>query len=256
MSGFKDLQDRFQRAILQGDGQIIKDIRKSDKESRDTLLGVYQDAYSLRLIEFLDNEYEKLSLLLGDDGWDAMARAYIANTLSQSPNARHYGAKLPEFLREHTPFAAQPILGDMADFERALNHAFDAANDDVLGIENLGAVPPENWPELVFTPHATVTRLRLETNAQAVWQALENETAPPTIETTKEPDQVIVFRQDMRSMFRSMSYEEAMLWDEMAKGASFGGLNELSATYGGEDEAAMRVAGYLKGWIESQMLKA
>ena len=255
MTSFKDLQDSFQRAVLNGDQAILGDIRKSEKESRDTLLGVYQNAYGLRLIEFLDNEYEKLSLLLGDDGWEAMCRAYIGNTISRSPNARHYGAKLPEFLREHTPFAENPVLGDMADFERALNHAFDAANEETLTLNDLGAVPPEDWPDLIFQPHASVTRIDLATNAQSMWQALEHEEEPPAIAVLGEPDRIITFRQELRSMFRSMSYEEAMLWDEMAKDVNFGGLNELSATYGGEEEAAMRVAGYLKGWIESEMLK-
>ena len=255
MSSFKDLQDSFQRAVLNGDDAILGDIRKSEKESRDVLLGVYQNSYGLRLIEFLDNEYEKLSLLLGDDGWEAMCRAYIENTISRSPNARHYGAKLPEFLREHAPFSDIPVLGDMADFERALNHAFDAANEEALTLSDLGAVPPEDWPALAFEPYASVTRINITTNAQAMWQALENEEEPPAVAVLGEPDRIITFRQDLRSMFRSMPYEEAMLWDEMAKGASFAALNELSATYGGDDEAAMRVAGYLKGWIESEMLK-
>ena len=256
MTSFKDLQSSFQRAVLQGDTAILGDIRKSEKESREVLLGVYQNAYGLRLIEFLDNEYEKLSLILGDDQWDAMARAYIEKTISKSPNARHYGQALPEFLREHAPFNEIPILGDMADFERALNHAFDAADDPVLTLEDLTAVAPEDWPHISFEPHASVSRLNLDTNTQALWQALENNDAPPAIEKSEEPDRIIVFREDMRSMFRSMSYEEAMLWDELVKDVNFGGLCELSATYAGEEEASMRVAGYLKGWIETEMLKA
>jgi len=256
MVGLKELQESFQRAVLTGDSKILNEISPSDREKREVLLGVYQNAYRLNLIEFLDNEYQKLGTLLGDDGYAEMVGAYIANTLPDTPNARDYGRKLPEFLREHTPFAENPILGDMAEFERALNHAFDAANDTPLTLADLASVPPEDWPDKTFAPHASVTRLDLKTNAQAIWQAFENEIAPPAINEGDEPDRVIVYRQDLRSMFRSMSYEEAMLWDELTRGANFAGLNELSATYGGEEEAAMRVAGYLKGWIECEMLRA
>ena len=256
MAGLKELQENFQKAVLTGDTSILSEITPSVREKGEVLLGVYQNAYRLNLIEFLDNEYEKLGTLLGDDGYADMVNAYIANTLPDTPNARDYGRKLPEFLRENTPFTENPILGDMADFERALNHAFDAANDQPLTLEDLAAIPPENWPDKTFAPHASVTRLGLKTNAQSIWQAFENEAAPPAIELSDEPDRVIVYRQELRSMFRSMSYEEAMLWDELAKGANFAALNELSATYGGDEEAAMRVAGYLKGWIECEMLKA
>ena len=256
MTGLKKLQESFQAAVLTGDASILSDITPSDREKREVLLGVYQNAYRLNLIEFLDNEYEKLGLLLGDDGYAEMVQAYIANTLPDTPNARDYGRKLPEFLREHAPFSDARILGDMADFERALNHAFDAANDQPLTLEDLASVPPEGWPDKIFAPHASVTRLDLKTNAQGIWQAFENEIAPPAINDGEEPDRVIVYRQDLRSMFRSMVYEEAMLWDELVKGVNFAGLNELSATYGGEEEAAIRVAGYLKGWIECEMLRA
>ena len=132
----------------------------------------------------------------------------------------------------------------------------DAADEPVMALADLGAVAPEAWPELKFTPHPSVTRKDFTTNVQAVWQAINDETDPPQLEELDEPDRVIFFRQDMRTMYRSMDYEEAMLWDEMAKGLDFSGLCELSATYATEEEASMRVAGYLKGWIESSMLKA
>ncbi len=256
MISLKELQDEFQRAVLQGETEVLDEINSSDKEQREVLLGVYQNAYGLRLIEFIENDYEKLGLLLGDDQFEIMVRAYIANTVSHSPNARHYGDRLPEFLKTHEPFSNAPVLGDMASFEWALNKAFDAADAEFMTLEDLASVEPENWPDLNFAPHPSTTRLDLATNVQDIWQALDDETTPPAIEVLDEPDRVIVFRRDLSSMYRSMDYEEAMLWDEMSRGVNFAGLNELSATYADEDEASMRVAGYLKGWIEGQMLAA
>ena len=55
-------------------------------------------------------------------------------------------------------------------------------------------------------------------------------------------------------MFRELSVEEAMMWDEAANGVPFGVLCEMLATYDDPDSAAGRGAGYLHGWITSGIL--
>ena len=55
-------------------------------------------------------------------------------------------------------------------------------------------------------------------------------------------------------MFRELSVEEAMMWDEAANGVPFGVLCEMLATYDDPDDAAARGAGYLHGWITSGIL--
>jgi hypothetical protein len=52
-----------------------------------------------------------------------------------------------------------------------------------------------------------------------------------------------------------MTSDEAMMWDEAAKGVRFSVLCEMLSIYGGEDEAATRAAGYLQGWINAGMLR-
>ena len=45
----KEFQDRFQRAILAGDDTILSDIPDGPHETKQKLLGIYRDAYALRL---------------------------------------------------------------------------------------------------------------------------------------------------------------------------------------------------------------
>jgi len=44
MTQLKELQESFQRAIVEGDGAVLAQICDSPKEKRDVLLGVYQNA--------------------------------------------------------------------------------------------------------------------------------------------------------------------------------------------------------------------
>ena len=100
MNALKDIQDRFQQAILQGDGNaIFDDIKDSPKEKKATLLGVYQFAYGARLLEFLQNDYPIVWGYVGDESFEKFAAGYIKAYPSDQPNARWYGRYFAEFLR-------------------------------------------------------------------------------------------------------------------------------------------------------------
>jgi len=45
-----------------------------------------------------------------------------------------------------------------------------------------------------------------------------------------------------------------MMWDEATKGVRFGVLCEMVSTFAGEDDAELRAASYLKGWVDTGML--
>ncbi|RME97439.1 MAG: DUF2063 domain-containing protein, partial [Alphaproteobacteria bacterium] len=74
MSGLKDLQETFQRALCEGDDTILADLVDSPRECRETLLGVYRNAYVVRLREILAADYDKVAAMLGDDQFERMAQ--------------------------------------------------------------------------------------------------------------------------------------------------------------------------------------
>lgn len=88
---------------------------------------------------------------------------------------------------------------------------------------------------IALGPNPTAIRLTFATNAADIWSALKNETAPPKPKALPEPQAIVVWRQDFMARFRSLSTEEAMMWNEAAKGVRFGVLCEMVATFAGED---------------------
>ncbi len=250
----KDFQASFQRAILEGDDAILADIPDGPRETKTNLLGIYRDAYALRLIEVIGNDHEHLRRYMGDEPFEAMARAYIAQCPSGHPNARWFAHKLPEFLQTTEPYAGQPVLFELARLERALNDAFDGADAPVLGMAEIAAIPPETWGQLGFVCHPTASRLEAYTNAAAIWVALKGDETPPEAATSHAPAHLLVWRHDTTSMFRELKDEEAMMWDEAVKGRRFGELCEMLATYDDPANAPTRAAGYLKAWLDAGAL--
>lgn len=254
MSDFARQQAEFQRGILTGDDTVLAEILDSPREKRDTLFGVYRYAYGSRLVDAMRNDHELLHLYLGDEMFDEMGHAYVRAHPSEHPNLRWFSRGLPDFLKSAEPYSNYPVLSDLAALERALNDAFDAMEGPVMGLSDMASYSPEAWPDLQFIPHPSAVRLNLATNAAAIWIALKTEETPPDAATQDEPARLLIWRQDATPMFRELAAEEAMMWDEAVNGVPFGVLCEMLATYDDPDGAAARGAGYLHGWITSQLL--
>jgi len=249
-----ELQDLFQEAVVAGDDALLSLIPDNSRTTRDVLLGVYRHAYAARLVEVAGSDYPRLKTYMGAADFEEMARGYVALCPSRHANVRWFARRLPDYLSSAAPYADRPVLRALASIERALNDAFDAVDASVLGIEDLARHPPERWGDLTFTPHPSVTRLNLSTNAFAIWLALRNGNDVPPAAPLVERERLVVWRNDVTPAARTLLAEEAMMWDEAAKGVRFSILCELAATYADADGAALRVAQYLQGWIGAGML--
>jgi hypothetical protein len=251
MKSLKEIQDEFQRGILAGDDAILGEVNDSSKEERRVLFGVYRNAYVARLAEILGEDYEQIH---GDRAFANLVRAYIAGNPSDQRSARWFGRHMPAFIAKSGTFADHPEVAELAALEKALADAFDGPDAEPLRFAELAELPADAWPGLVFEPHPAAIRLTFATNAAEIWTALKNETAPPKPTRLPEPQALLVWREGFMARFKPLSTEEAMMWDEAAKGVRFSVLCEMVATFAGEDEAELRAASYLKGWVDMGML--
>ena len=253
MSDFARQQSDFQRGILTGDEKVLAEILDSPKEKREVLFGVYKYAYGSRLVDALRNDHKLLHSYVGDEMFDEMGQTYVAANPSQHPNLRWFSQGLPDFLKL-APYGEYPILSDLAALEKALNDAFDAKDAPVVELADMARFAAEAWNDLTFEAHPSSCRLDLSTNVAAVWLALKSEEMPPDAVSLEQPARLLIWRQDVTPMFRELSVEEAMMWDEASAGIPFGVLCSMLATYDDPDGAAARGAGYLHGWITAGLL--
>lgn len=242
---------RFQDSVLTGDPAIDSQIEGDTAEFRHTRLGIYRDAYRLRLIEVLGNDYEILHTCLGDELFDALASDYIAAHPSTFRNVRWFGGKLAEFLRSTPRCAGHPELAELAQFEWSLGQAFDSPDEDAVSFEEVAAVTPEAWAELRFIPHPALRLLELRTNAVAIWKAIGNHDNSFKPETFPDPVTWAVWRKQHSPFFRSLEADEAWALKAMISQASFGEICAGLCEWVAEGEAAGRAAGLLRGWVEA-----
>jgi hypothetical protein len=242
---------RFQDNVLTGDTAIESQIEGDRAQFRNTRLGIYRNAYRLRLIEILGTDYEVLHAYLGDELFDALAGDYIAAHPSTFRNVRWFGGKLAEFLRSTPRYAGHPVLAELAQFEWSLGQAFDSPDEDIVRFEEVAAVTPEAWAGFRFKPHPALRLLELRTNAVAIWKAIDNDDSSFEPETLPEPVTWAVWRKQHSPFFRSLEADEAWALKAVLSQASFGEICAGLCEWVAEEEAAARAAGMLRGWVEA-----
>ena len=221
-----ELQSLFQSAVLTGDaedGAILDVIAPPRDADRAAMMGVYVNAYRLRLAEFLDEDYPALRVLLGDDDFEALVEAYIDANPSRLRNARWYTARLPEFMQESENWSANALAIGLALFERALTDAYDAADAPALSIETLAEFSPQDWPRLGFTFHPSLRLIDVaagvldayaaatadERDEEAARSAEEDEGAlEDRPSDASESETIAIWRADLDPAYRQLDPDE------------------------------------------------
>ncbi len=193
---------------------------------------------------------------MGEEAFRTMARRFIETTPSVHRNLRWYGQALPNFLQDAPPYAEQPWLHELALFEWTLSLAFDAADQPSMFFEELAAVDPSAWPGLTFNFHPSLHRLCLRTNAASLRKSADAQEPLPATQFHTEITQWMLWRKDLIVMFRSLSPEEAWVLDRARAGGNFTQLCEGLLQWVNAEEAAGRLAGMLRAWVDDQLVCA
>ncbi|MGR8981826.1 MAG: HvfC/BufC N-terminal domain-containing protein [Gammaproteobacteria bacterium] len=244
-----ELQQAFQSAVLQLRETTPSFISDSAKASSVERFEIYTEAYRLRLIEALCADYPALKDWLGDEGFDAMGRAYIDASPSDHFSIRWFGRRLPRFLAETPLYARQPSLKELASFEWALSEAFDAPESALTDYPQLVAIDPAYWPSLKLRFHPSLRRIDLDGNAPQIWQASNRKELLPPFTKSSESQAWIVWRQQLKLLFRSLPAEEACALDAFMKGRCFAEVCTGLCEWLDEEQVAMKAAVFLQSWL-------
>jgi hypothetical protein len=284
MSTLTDLQSDFQAYLVKGGDRMLARVMGTPKVSAETRLSIYYDAYRLRLLDALDSNYPVLHAWLGDAEFEKLGLAYLQTHPSAHFSIRYFGHRLSEFLGDEE-FRDRPYLAEMAVFEWSISQAFDSADGTVKQLEDMGAVPPETWPGMHLRFHPSVQRLDLVWNVPIIWKAIrenlhsevkadtcrgEASNMPSTIkgaqgesasitnvpppESSDHLQAWLVWRQDLKNYFRSLSVDEAWALDAVRQGETFAAICEGLCEWIDPPNVALHAAGLVKQWITDGMV--
>ncbi len=258
MPDLRDIQRALQRRLLNDEEDIRELVVGTPRFPVDTRIGIYAEAYRLRLLEALGDAYPAVHTLLGDVGFERLAHAYLEAHPSRYRSIRWFGDELAGFLERHAPWREQPVLGEMARFEWALRGAFDAPDFVPLGLDALRDVAADDWSGLRLDFNPTIQPLCVfHWNTPRLWQAIDADEDPIPPEPQPDPSNWLVWRNGtQQTLYRSLWVDEAWALHRMRAGDDFAticaGLGEWL------DEAAIpeRAAGFLAQWLNDDLVTA
>ena len=250
------LQRSFQSYVLGDASALPATVAGTGAVSAEARLNIYADAIRLRFLEVLGQDYSGLHALAGDDEFRSLGLAYVAAHPSHHRSIRWFGAHLPAFARSTAPWRDHPVLGEMAQFEWAKGELLDAADSPVVAVEDIAAIPPDQWAGIRPRLKPAVRRLALEWNVPSLWKALDGGDAPPPPARMESAVDWLLWREGIVVRWRSVEPDEAWALGRCEAGEDFGSICAGLCERVGEDTAAFRAATCLKQWAADGVLEA
>ncbi|MBM0103634.1 putative DNA-binding domain-containing protein [Steroidobacter sp. S1-65] len=247
-----ELQRDFQRHVMHGQERIIEAVGGSPSVPASVRLGIYSEAYRLRLTDALASTLPRLQQLMGKEPFSATALEYIDLCPSSYPSIRWFGDQLPRLLRRSFP--EQPWLAELATWEWTIAAAFDGPDAEPATVATLAAVAPEQWPTLQFQFHPTVQCLQLQSNAPQLFKALTEETLPPPPVALEQPQAWLIWREGLKTQYRSLEADEHAALEVMRAGGTFEALCDTLCAWHEAEAVPAQAASMLKRWVVDQMI--
>jgi len=255
MSTLRQLQDDFQACVLYRDEHFSGQIVSTASAGAAERLEVYQQAYWLRLLEVLGNDFPGLKGLAGEQNFSELAEKYITAHPSTSRSVRQLGVHLSAFIRNSQPGEASEAWGEMAEFEWLKSAAFDAANAPAASLADLAALPAADWPQMHIRFHPSLMRIDLGSNTAQRWRALTDEQPVPDVEFFHPRQPWLIWRASLEVRWRPLEQDEALILDALRGGSGFADIcGMLDAQLGDESQAALRAVILLKRWLEESLV--
>ena len=233
---------------------LLASLRGSPALSAEQGLAIYHHAYRARLLEALRGDYPAVHGWLGDAEFDALAGAYVDAQPSRHFSLRWLGGELADFIDAHlVPEQAAP-LAELARLEWAFGLAFDAAEGEPLGLEQMAGLPAEEWPGLQVRLRPSVQWQRCRYNSLALWRAHKEQDEFPGSQALQQAHVCLIWRHGLISHYRSLEPGEAVALHGMAvAGWNFAELCVQLSELG--DNAPLQAASWLRQWLSDGLLQ-
>ena len=240
--------------FLQGlPSQFAEQVQPGGTIDIETRLNIYANAYRMRFIETIETDHEILGLYLGDKLFDEMAEGYIKTHPSRYTSLREYADNLPEYLAKTEPFAAHPVIAELAKFERLLLVAFDARDMDSINFSAMTELAPEIWPEVTCRFHPSAQLFNSEWNSVDIWNALKKEVMPDTA-VPQEVSWLIWRNSDRLTQFQSIDSIERTMLTEFLRGKNFAQVCDSLSTIIPHQEVPTQAFNILRSWFDKRLI--
>lgn len=252
MSSLLNIQSRFSTSVTKRVGDIQPWLAETDVPGLD----IYTNAYRIRLLDTLAQDYPALKQLMGEQLFNKMASQFIEEHPSKSYTLRLFGEQLGHFLTNDSYYRQRPYLAELARFEWHLTDIFDVADTPVASVADMSQIPAQAWPALTIKLHASIRRLTALWNISDIYPELKSKSDSCVIEKNAQKHAIFIWRKNNSPHYRVLDPAE-LLAIQTFETSNFSELCMMLAQSAGSDEtAALQAATYLKSWLQAGFIES
>jgi len=170
--------------------------------------GVYRNNVVRGLVEALKDKFPVACRIVGADCFEAMARAYALQNPPRSPILLEYGAGFAEFIERFEPVASLPYLGGGCRIEQAWLDAYHAPEAEPLRLDELGAIPSADIPDLQLKLHPSIRLIRSRFPALTIWNTNIEGATPIPVDLEAGGEDVLIVRPGSDVEVRGLTHAE------------------------------------------------
>jgi len=237
---------RARRQIDVAVGDIERVVTRSSRLSAIERLDIYAEAYWLRLVEVMANEYPTTRDAMGERAFDAACRAYLARHPSTERLLLGLSAKFPDFLARRLRGKRGAALAvSLARIERAMEDVFDAPAGELLSPAAMAALPAAAWGRMRLELTPAMRLLALDCDANSHMTALRSRRSASR--PRPRPAWVLVHRHGLRVLRTSLTREQYALLRLLGRGVPIG--RAIARSCRDLRVSADRLPALLSGWF-------
>lgn len=248
-----DVQTAFQDILLAEQSSGADWIADSEIPlSPQERMGIYHNAYRVRLVEVLLDNFEHTGMYLGEEWFYKLANRYVQSHASTHQNIANYGYQFPDFLAKQLPRDLE--VAELALLDWTLRRAFDGLDSQLLNNDDLQNLIGSYGAEARLVPVATVSVVTHRFNTVDIWHAIDSEKAPPAVELLEVPIDILTWRKGFSPHFRSLSIIESAAVKHLLAGDNLEQIGESLTTQFPQDDVTTEFGLMLQRWIADEVL--
>ncbi len=212
-------------------------------------LAVYLNNYRSQLLACLTASFPTVRAWIGDTAFDGAAATHVDTVPPRAWTLDDYGLDFPETLE--TLYPEDPEVAELARLECHLAVAFVGPDATPVGPAALTNI---DWDNAIIHLAPTFELFPVTTNVGALRSAIQAEQTPPPVVRLPEPASIAIWRDRLTPMFRTVTAQEAAIFDQVREGRRFGEIcADLIERVGAERGPAI-AGSMLSQWLTDHMV--
>ena len=245
-------------AVLELETKDLEEVvRSTERMSALERMDVYANMYFFRILDVIRDDYPRLAHAIGEERFHNLITDYLLAHQSTNPSLRFVGQHLASFLESHAVGEQYAWAASLAKLEWARVDVFDAPDHDVLTVEELASIPPEQWAGLALEVSPALQTHIVTWPVHEIWRAIkENDVHADDIDAIEaKPTRLRVWRRDGNVVVhKPMTELEYEALRGFAAGHALGPLCEQLVHLSDDGAIAVDLATYLQEWISDQLV--